>query len=86
MSIIVKLQQEEIDALTHQDASQVSDEAIQSLLQRLQSQLDGETEELSLSDEDVQAIRNYASDNSDGELDDSVRRLFERVLEQKVDA
>lgn len=85
MSILIKLREDEIDALTHQESVEESDEGFQALLERLQSQLKNGNNELALSEEDVQQFRQYISDYNNAALNEGVLKLFGRVFEQNVD-
>ncbi|TVL98172.1 MAG: hypothetical protein CV087_21665 [Candidatus Brocadia sp. WS118] len=87
MSVVVKLQEEEMDVLMQYPAdSEVADAALRELLEKLRSQIDGEKAELSLSEEDLASIQAFASGNGNGSIDESLLQLFDRLSGQNVES
>lgn len=87
MSVVVKLQEEEMDVLMQYPAdSEVADAALRELLEKLRSQVDGEKGELSLSEEDLISIQAFASGNGNGSIDESLLQLFDRLSGQNVES
>lgn len=86
MSVVVKLQEEEMDVLMQYPAdSEVADAGLRELLEKLRSQVDGEKGELSLSEEDLTSIQAFASTNGNG-IDESLLQLFDRLSGQNVES
>jgi hypothetical protein len=85
MSIIIKLREEEVDAIMHQEAVAESGGEFQQLLEMLQNQVSNGNNELALSEEDVQQFRHYAADSNNPGINEGLQKLFNRVLDQNVD-
>jgi hypothetical protein len=87
MSVVVKLQEEELDVLMqYAEASETTDFSLQGLLEKLRSQVDPDKCELTLNEEDLLKIQNYVSEINDGDTAESLLQLFERISDQKVES
>ncbi|MHA2219695.1 MAG: hypothetical protein ACXACY_27620 [Candidatus Hodarchaeales archaeon] len=87
MSVVFKLQEEELDVLMqyHTDP-ETTDSSFQGLLEKLRSQVNTETGELSLSEEDVQSIQNYVSESGNGSASESLQQLLEKISGQNAES
>lgn len=87
MSVVVKLQEEEMDLLMQYPAdSETADAALRELLEKLRGQVNGEKGELTLSEEDQMSIQAYASGNGNGSIDEGLMQLFDRISGQNVES
>ena len=86
MTVIVKLQEEEMDVLMQYPAdSESADTALRELLEKLRGQVNGEKGELTLNEEDLDNIQAYVSANGNGSIDESLLQLFDRISGQNVE-
>ena len=84
MSVVFKLQEEELDVLMqYQTDPETTDSSFQELLEKLRSQVNPQTGELSLSEEDVQNIQNYVSESGNGSASESLQQLLEKISEHR---
>lgn len=82
MSVVVNLQDEEMDVLMQYSPD--PDSSLQGLLEKLRSQVDAEQGQLSLSEEDLQSIQSYVSGNGDEGEGNNLAKLFARISELNV--
>ena len=71
---------EEVVELRQQESHTADDGGFQSLLVKLQGQLDPDTCVLLLDDDDLERIPRYAYDYGQGGWEDSLERIFRRTL------
>jgi hypothetical protein len=57
-----------------------------SVVFKLQSQVNPETGELSLTEEDVQSIQNYVSESGNGSASESLQQLLEKISGQNAES
>ena len=76
----VTLTDEEVAALQLQEPETVGDGGFQSLLVKLQAQLEPDTNELLLCDDDLVRIPKYAYGYGRGGWEDRLERIFLRTL------
>ena len=85
MSVVVKLQDEEMDVLMQYSPDpETTDSSLQGLLDKLRSQIDAEQNQLSLSEEDLQSIQSYVSQNGNEDEGNTLVQLFGRISELNV--
>ena len=80
----VLLNQAEINLLDLQDPETESDGGFQSLMIKLQTQLNRQTNEISLSDDDLHRIPVYAYDYGNGGWQNRLEGIFLRTLGPKL--
>lgn len=87
MTVIVKLQEEEMDVLMQYPTnSESADAALRELLEKLRGQVNCEKGELTLNEEDLDNIQAYVSANGNGSIDESLLQLFDRISGQNVES
>ena len=76
----ITLNQKEIALLLRQDPATEDDGGFQSLMVKLQRQLDGQSNEISLYEDDLEKIPRYAFDYKNGGWQNRLTGIFGRTL------
>lgn len=85
MSIVVKLQAADVQVLAEQLEASVADSPAAALFGKLQGQTDAESGELSLSEDDLQAVQAYVAGANLGETSVAVLTVLKKIVGQPSD-
>ena len=81
MTIRIILTENEVSELLMQEPGTASNGGFQSLLVKLQRQLDRHSNELQLNDSDIERIHRYANNYRNGGWQDRLKKIFRRTLD-----